>query len=103
MRDYWSMYKNWSPKRYDARSWVSLMKRAGVKYFDFTTKHHEGFSMYDTHTVRHYTPQNLDAFSLSRRAAHMFAGCFIQSQNLICLLHQSSGVENVKILSRIAS
>ena len=29
------------------------MKSAGVKFFDFTTKHHEGFSMYDTNTRVH--------------------------------------------------
>ena len=32
---------------------MALMKSAGVKFFDFTTKHHEGFSMYDTNTRVH--------------------------------------------------
>ena len=32
---------------------IALMKRAGVTFFDFTTKHHEGFSMYDTNTRVH--------------------------------------------------
>merc|ERR1712194_363163 len=29
------------------------MKRAGIRFFDFTTKHHEGFSMYKTATRVH--------------------------------------------------
>ena len=30
-----------------------MMKMSGIKFFDFTTKHHEGFSMYDTNTRVH--------------------------------------------------
>ena len=26
----------WNPKQYDATMWIALMKRSGVKYFDFT-------------------------------------------------------------------
>ena len=47
------MGKEWNPSKYDADAWIDLMNRAGIKFFDFTTKHHEGFSMYDTETVVH--------------------------------------------------
>ena len=30
---------SWNPSRFDASDWIALMKRAGVKYFDFTAKH----------------------------------------------------------------
>eukprot|EP00039_Didymoeca_costata_P008862 m.117835 g.117835 ORF g.117835 m.117835 type:complete len:495 (+) comp14261_c0_seq8:149-1633(+) len=50
---YWNQYKTWNPSNYNATSWISLMNTAGIKFFDFTTKHHEGFSMYDTNTLVH--------------------------------------------------
>lgn len=36
------------PHRFDAREWVSAIKAAGAKYICFTSRHHEGFSMWDT-------------------------------------------------------
>ena len=47
---YYQNYKTWDPKGFDADAWMSLMKRGGMKFFVFTTKHHEGFSMFDTKT-----------------------------------------------------
>lgn len=39
---------NFNPTKFDARSWVGLAKRAGMKYIVITSKHHDGFSMFDT-------------------------------------------------------
>lgn len=36
------------PIRFDARKWVSQIKASGAKYICFTTRHHDGFSMFDT-------------------------------------------------------
>lgn len=36
------------PHRFDARQWVAAIKDAGAKYICFTTRHHEGFSMWNT-------------------------------------------------------
>ena len=47
---YNQMYKSWNPARFDANSWMDLFRDAGMKMFAFTTKHHEGFSMFDTKT-----------------------------------------------------
>lgn len=33
---------------FDARDYVKLARDAGMKYITFTTRHHEGFSLYDT-------------------------------------------------------
>lgn len=36
------------PAKFDAKAWVKAVKDAGAKYICFTTRHHEGFSMWDT-------------------------------------------------------
>lgn len=38
------------PINYDADEWVSAIKQSGAKYITFTTRHHDGFSMYHTAT-----------------------------------------------------
>lgn len=47
---YNEMYKTWNPSGFDADEWTSLFQESGHKMFAFTTKHHEGFSMFDTKT-----------------------------------------------------
>lgn len=36
------------PHRFNAQEWVRAFKDAGAKYVCFTTRHHDGFSMWDT-------------------------------------------------------
>ncbi len=36
------------PHRFNAKEWVSAIKEAGAKYICFTSRHHDGFSMWDT-------------------------------------------------------
>lgn len=36
------------PSKFDAAQWVSAIKNSGAKYICFTTRHHEGFSMFKT-------------------------------------------------------
>lgn len=47
---YNELYKTWNPQGFDADEWMNLFSDAGMKMFAFTTKHHEGFSMFDTKT-----------------------------------------------------
>lgn len=47
---YMNLYKTWNPAGFDAESWIGLFKESGMKMFAFTSKHHEGFSMFDTKT-----------------------------------------------------
>jgi len=37
-----------NPGKFDANKWVSLAKEAGAKYVVLTTRHHEGFSLFDS-------------------------------------------------------
>ncbi|MDX2431599.1 MAG: alpha-L-fucosidase, partial [Bacteroides sp.] len=37
-----------NPTEFDAEEWVSMVKKAGMKYITITSKHHDGFAMYDS-------------------------------------------------------
>ena len=45
---YQEFYQTWNPVGFDAEEWMQFFERCGLKCFAFTTKHHEGFSMFDT-------------------------------------------------------
>jgi len=36
------------PSAFDAHRWMALVKEAGARYMTFTSKHHEGFCMFDS-------------------------------------------------------
>ena len=37
-----------NPAKFDAKEWVKHVKDAGIRYIVITTKHHDGFAMYDS-------------------------------------------------------
>ncbi len=45
---YDNLYKEFNPVKFDANEWIAIAKAAGMKYLVFTTKHHDGFSMFDS-------------------------------------------------------
>ena len=47
---YEEAYKTWNPSGFDAEEWMQLFHDSGLRMFAFTTKHHDGFSMFDTKT-----------------------------------------------------
>ncbi len=46
--DYIKLIDTWAPKKFNAEKIVKLAKRAGMKYLVITTKHHEGFCLWDS-------------------------------------------------------
>ena len=46
--EYEHLAPRFNPTRFDARAWVALAKRAGIRHITMTTKHHDGFAMYDS-------------------------------------------------------
>jgi alpha-L-fucosidase len=45
---YDNLYKQFNPIKFNADEWVQIAKDAGMKYLVFTSKHHDGFSMFDS-------------------------------------------------------
>ena len=43
--------KGFDPEDFDPSQWAELARLAGMKYVVFTTKHHNGFAMFDTETT----------------------------------------------------
>jgi alpha-L-fucosidase len=46
--DYARYFAHFDPDLYDPREWARAARQAGMKYFVVTTKHHEGFCLWDS-------------------------------------------------------
>lgn len=45
---YQKYFENFNPDLFDAKEWARKAKKAGMKYAVLTTKHHEGFCLFDS-------------------------------------------------------
>ena len=45
---YDNLYRQFDPTKFNAAEWVSIAKQAGMKYIVITSKHHGGFSIFDS-------------------------------------------------------
>ena len=45
---YWGLANEFSPEQFNPVEWARIMQDAGMKYMIFTTKHHDGFCMFDS-------------------------------------------------------
>ena len=48
LREYQDYADNFNPVEFDPDGWAALVKEAGVKYVIITSKHHDGFSIFDS-------------------------------------------------------
>lgn len=48
VKDYEPLLKQFNPVKFDAKEWVSIAKNAGMKYIVITSKHHDGFALWDS-------------------------------------------------------
>ena len=48
MAEYQQFAKEFNPIKFDAQAWVMAAKAAGMKYIVITSKHHDGFAMFDS-------------------------------------------------------
>lgn len=87
-KEYEDLRKTFNPTKFDPDKWANAAKNAGMKYVVFTTKHHDGFSMFDskytdykitnpetpfsTHPKANITKEIFDSF----RAEGFWAGAY---------------------------
>lgn len=48
LKEYALIANDFNPVGYNAKEWVKVAKKAGMKYIVITSKHHDGFAMYDS-------------------------------------------------------
>ena len=91
---YWGLKEVFDPVRFDPAQWADVMHDAGMKYMIFTTKHHDGFCMFDSqhtdfsiakgpfanHPRRDVARHVFDAF---RRRGFMI-GCYFSKPDWHC-------------------
>lgn len=53
IEEYDNLYKKFNPVKFNADEWVGIAKSAGMKYIVLTTKHHDGFCLWDTKQTDH--------------------------------------------------
>ena len=55
---YWGLAEEFCPKTFNPAQWAQVMQQAGMRYMIFTTKHHDGFCLWDSRetdfTIAHH-------------------------------------------------
>lgn len=69
--EYTKLVDKFNPKKFDAKVWAKLIKNAGARYAVFTTRHHDGFSLWDS-KVSDYT-------SVKTRTKRDFVAEYVQA------------------------
>ena len=70
--EYQNLMKQFNPFDYDPAYWAELAKAAGMKYVVFTTKHHDGFCMFDSK----YTDYKITNTPYGKDVTRMLAEAF---------------------------
>ena len=72
--EYSRLAAGFCPSKFDAAQWVSAIKRSGAKYVTFTSRHHDGFSMFGTqaspYNIVDATPFRRDIIGELAEACH---------------------------------
>lgn len=67
-KQYEGLKKTFNPTKFDPDKWALAAKEAGMRYVVFTTKHHDGFSMFDTKQTNYKITDPECAFSTNPKA-----------------------------------
>lgn len=72
--DYEKLPGLFNPTGFDAAEWVALVKAAGMKYITITSKHHDGFAMFDSkvsdYDIVDRTPYRKDVLEMLADECH---------------------------------
>ena len=74
VHEYERLPKFFDPVKFDAKEWVALAKAAGMKYITITSRHHDGFAMFDSKVsdwnIVQQTPYAKDPLKMLADEAH---------------------------------
>src|ERR1700733_3033144 len=72
--EYEKLPPRFNPTEFDPAEWVALAKAAGMKYITITSKHHDGFQMFDSkvsdYNVADRTPYKKDVLKMLADECH---------------------------------
>ena len=72
--EYNRLPKFFNPEQFDAKTWVALAKASGMKYITITSRHHDGFAMFDSKVsdwnIVQRTPYKKDPLKMLADEAH---------------------------------
>ncbi len=91
----WQAYEaladEFDPQRYDPVEWAALAKEAGVRYAILTSKHHDGYALYDTALETYSAPNRAAGRDLLRPYVEAFrnAGILVGFYFSLCDWHHA--------------
>ena len=74
-RDYRGLHRSFNPIRFEPDKWATAAADGGFRYLIFTTKHHDGFCLWDTGQTDYKVTSAACPFSANKRAdvvSHVF-------------------------------
>lgn len=72
-REYVKLAQQWNPVKFNPEKWLDLLEAAGMQYLTITTKHHDGFCLWDTRQTDFNTlntPYKKDVIGMLADACH---------------------------------
>ena len=82
--EYVKLADKWNPIKFDPERWLDILEETGMKYITITTKHHDGFCLFDTK----YTGFNTMNTPYGKDIIGMLAGA-CQKRNIPLSLYYS--------------
>jgi len=68
VKEYEGLKKTFNPIKFNPEKWAEAAKKAGMRYMIFTTKHHDGFTMFDSNYTDYKVTDPECPFSSNPRA-----------------------------------
>jgi alpha-L-fucosidase len=80
--EYAALARRFNPRHYDPQAWAALAREAGMKYMVLTTRHHDGYSLFDSRVSDFTAPKTaagrdlVAAYAEACRAAGLKVGFY---------------------------
>jgi alpha-L-fucosidase len=88
--DYAKLAPRFNPDKFNADEWIKMASDAGMKYFCFVTKHHDGFALWDTKENSDWNVMDATPF---KRDIVKELGEACRKQGMIYSLYYSTGLD----------